>query len=114
VAGLPIPVLRVTRDSPGHDVPSAITDAGGGLLIEDNYGNVFLLVTNPTGSGGTAIVTPQKTGPGGATFSPTAIVIPADSSAWIGPWPTAIFNDDANTVYVSDPSGTLEFTGLRY
>jgi hypothetical protein len=114
VAGLPIPVLVVTRDSPGQDVPSAITDAGDGLVIEDNYGNVFLFVTNPESGEGTATITPHATGPGGAAFAPSVIVIPADSSAWVGPWPTAIFNDDANTVYVSDPSGTLEFTGLRY
>lgn len=114
MAALAIPVLEVTRESPGQDVPSAITDVGDGLTIEDNYGNVFVFVTNPGDDPGTATITPQATGPSGMSYAPTTIIIPPDSSAWIGPWPTAIYNDDANVVHVSDASGLLEFTGLRY
>jgi hypothetical protein len=109
-----IPLLVVTRDTPGSPLPDAVTGNVEGYYVADNDGNAVLHVNNPSGTNLSVSFLPQAA-PGGFTLTQTEIEVPSGTAIWCGPFPPYIFNDSEERVQVREESpGALEFNGLRF
>lgn len=104
-----IPTLTVTRAGAALPAGASSTD----VYVADNDGNAVVQVYNPTGSPVTVTLVTAATITGLGITSPE-VVVAAGTTIWLGPLPPVIFNDEIAEAHITDPSGALVFTALRF
>lgn len=104
-----IPELELSLD--GGVLPSEAS--GTDVYVQNNDGNVVLRVQNVSGSDVTiTLVATASTA--GHTVAGKTVVIPANGERWLKPLPPVVYNDDLGDAHITDPSGALQFLGLRF
>mgnify|MGYP001580340906 CR=1 FL=1 len=97
-----IPVTTVTRD--GVALATAVAGTGAAQALPANDGNVLLEAVNGTSGSLTVTVTPQAT-VGGLALATVSVVVPANATRYLGPWPPAVFHAANGAAVISAPSG---------
>lgn len=104
-----IPELELTLDGGALPDPATGTD----VYVEGNDGNVVIRAVNPTGAD--KVITLEATATfAGHTVGSKEVTVPANGERWLKPLPPAVYNDDVGDAHISDPSGAIRFTGLRF
>ena len=107
-----VPVYDLTSD--GVVISNPDTASGDEMVVENNDGNVILIIRNPTGTDGLFLeLVPQATVIGLNYVSPQ-VIVDAGKTVATRPLPPAVYNRSDGAAIVSDPSGDLLVYGLRY
>lgn len=105
-----IPTLTVSRA--GGVLPAGVS--GTDVYVDDNDGNAVVQVYNPTAAPVTITLVPAATVAGDLSVTGPTVVVASGATIWVGPLQPVIFNNSTGQAHITDPSGSLVFTALRF